>query len=165
MINPLGIHLYASDDRQIAIDDVVAAFEAAGFVGIRILKRDEQPWQTVEGIEFRSLTLEAYRLDVSPGSDAGQAVVYKGPFKKVLDDAGHHYERGVRAAVCDKTMAAFKSSAYADQFELLEPLKPVEKKEPFSWTGMKWRDPREMKGLNYRLTTDPSNCCEGDSCC
>ena len=31
----------------------VAAFTAAGFYGVQILKRDEQPWQTVEGIEFR----------------------------------------------------------------------------------------------------------------
>ncbi len=28
------------------------AFEDAGFYGIEILKRDEEPWQTVEGIEF-----------------------------------------------------------------------------------------------------------------
>ena len=35
------------------------AFEDVGFHGIRILKRDEAPWQTVEGIEFRSLTVEA----------------------------------------------------------------------------------------------------------
>src|SRR5438067_6590691 len=37
------------------------AFSAAGFYGIRILKRDEQPWRTVEGIEFRSVTIEAFK--------------------------------------------------------------------------------------------------------
>src|SRR5437867_4605318 len=34
----------------------LAAFERAGFYGVQILNRDDQPWQTVEGIEFRSVT-------------------------------------------------------------------------------------------------------------
>src|SRR5437773_12126584 len=37
----------------------LAAFENAGFYGIQILKRDPQPWRTVQGIEFRSMTVEA----------------------------------------------------------------------------------------------------------
>ena len=39
------------------------AFSDAGFYGIQILKRDEKPWQTVEGIEFRSVTVEAFKGD------------------------------------------------------------------------------------------------------
>src|SRR5437588_9948130 len=39
----------------------LAAFTAAGFYGVPILKRDEPPWQTVEGIEFRSVTIEAFK--------------------------------------------------------------------------------------------------------
>src|SRR3989440_6543234 len=39
----------------------LAAFTAAGFYGVQILKRDQQPWQTVEGIEFRSVTVEAFK--------------------------------------------------------------------------------------------------------
>ncbi len=146
-------------------DAFVRAFEDAGFVGIRILKRDEKPWQTVEGIEFRSVTLEAFRLDVSAGVDRGQAVIYKGPFKKVLDDRGHHFERGLPAAVCDHTARLFSSEPYAGHFEVLEPLEEKKTPEVFDWTGMKWRDPREMKGSNYRLTTEAGSCCEGDSCC
>ena len=37
------------------------AFEDAGFFGIRLLKRDEKPWQVVQGIEFRSVTVEAFK--------------------------------------------------------------------------------------------------------
>ena len=37
------------------------AFEVAGFQGAEIVKRDEKPWQTVEGIEFRSVTVVAYK--------------------------------------------------------------------------------------------------------
>jgi arsenite methyltransferase len=39
--------------------DFLEAFANAGFGGIRILKRDERPWRTVEGIEFRSVTVQA----------------------------------------------------------------------------------------------------------
>jgi arsenite methyltransferase len=35
------------------------AFENAGFSGIQILNRDVEPWRTVQGIEFRSITIEA----------------------------------------------------------------------------------------------------------
>ena len=42
-------------------DGFIQAFEDAGFSGVRLLKREEEPWRTVEGIEFRSVTLEAYK--------------------------------------------------------------------------------------------------------
>ncbi len=42
-------------------DQFLRAFEDAGFYGIRLLKRDAQPWQTVAGIEFRSVTVEAFK--------------------------------------------------------------------------------------------------------
>jgi SAM-dependent methyltransferase len=39
----------------------LAAFENAGFYGIQILKRDHRPWRTVQGIKFRSVTVEAFK--------------------------------------------------------------------------------------------------------
>src|SRR5262249_40133114 len=39
----------------------LGAFAGAGFYGVQILSRSEQPWQTVEGIEFRSVTVEAFK--------------------------------------------------------------------------------------------------------
>jgi len=39
----------------------IGAFESAGFQGVTILERQQDPWQTVEGIEFRSVTVAAYR--------------------------------------------------------------------------------------------------------
>ena len=41
--------------------EFIEAFEEAGFSGIAVLGRDEQPWRTVEGIAFRSMTLAAYK--------------------------------------------------------------------------------------------------------
>ena len=37
------------------------AFADAGFDGIELLKRDEKPWRTVEGIEFRAVTVRAFK--------------------------------------------------------------------------------------------------------
>ena len=37
----------------------VEAFENAGWSDVKIVKRDETPWQTVEGIAFRSVTVQA----------------------------------------------------------------------------------------------------------
>src|SRR5881392_3924738 len=42
------------------------AFSDAGFYGIQILKRDGKAWQTVEGIEFRSVTVEAFKGKQGP---------------------------------------------------------------------------------------------------
>jgi SAM-dependent methyltransferase len=47
-------------------DLFVRAFERAGFSRVRLLKRDEAPWRTVEGIEFRSVTVEAFKGERSP---------------------------------------------------------------------------------------------------
>ena len=42
-------------------DGFLQAFEDAGFHGVEILKLDKDPWQTVKGIEFRSMTVCAYK--------------------------------------------------------------------------------------------------------
>ena len=102
------------------------AFEEAGFYGVTLEKRDSAPWQVVEGIEFRSVTVVAYKGKQGPCYDHGQAVVLKGPWKAVLDDDAHVYERGVPTAVCAKTFAILQGGPYAGQFELLEPADPVD---------------------------------------
>ena len=48
-------------------DRFLERFEEAGFVDVEILARQEQPWQVVDGIEFRSMTVRAFKL--SEGSN------------------------------------------------------------------------------------------------
>ena len=84
-------------------DAFIEAFERAGFYGMEIVKRDEKPWRVVEGIEFRSVTIVAYKGKQGACWERNQAVIYNGPWKKVFDDDGHILERGQRTAVCDKT--------------------------------------------------------------
>jgi arsenite methyltransferase len=59
----------------------LAAFENASFYGIQILKRDRDPWRTVQGIEFRSVTIEAFKGKQGECFERNQAVIYRGPFK------------------------------------------------------------------------------------
>ena len=143
------------------------AFSDAGFYGIQILKRDAQPWQTVEGIEFRSVTIEAFKGKQGPCFERNQAVIYRGPFKEVLDDDSHRMERGVRYAVCDKTYNLYRKAPYAEFFEFIEPLTPVAPGDakPFDCSRAALRHPKETKGQDYRATTEANQCCDGGDCC
>ena len=147
-------------------DEFLKAFEDAGFYGVRVISLDETPWQTVKGIEFRSMTVEAYKGKQGPCMERNQAVIYKGPFKKVLDDDGHAMERGKRYAVCDKTYNLYRKAPYADYFEFIDPMDeiPLDQAGPFDCSGMRLRHPRETKGQDYDATTVASECCGSDCC-
>lgn len=143
------------------------AFVDAGFYGIRILKWDAAPWRTVQGIEFRSVTVEAFKGKQGECFDFHQAVIYKGPFKEVLDDDSHRMERGRRYAICDKTYQLLQKPPYREHFEFIEPRVPVpvEQARPFDRAEMKLRHPKETKGENYDATSEANRCCDGGSCC
>src|SRR5690606_20787892 len=93
-------------------DLLLKAFEDAGFHGITLVERSETPWKTIRGIEFRSVTVQAFKGKQGPCMEHNQAVIYKGPWKKVIDDDGHVLERGQRMAVCAKTFALFQRAPY-----------------------------------------------------
>jgi len=161
-------------------DEFLAAFEEAGFHGVEITTWSDEPWQTVEGIEFRSVTVVAWKGKQGACWDCNQAVMYRGPYRSVLDDDGHCYPRGVRVAVCEKTFGLLRSGPYADHFAFIEPNEPiaVEDAEPFpcspsdhAATAATWeslgartarRSPRASKGEAYDLTSEscgPEGCC------
>jgi arsenite methyltransferase len=149
-------------------DGFLQAFEHAGFYGIRILKRDTRPWRTVQGIEFRSVTIEAFKGKQGECFERNQAVIYRGPFREVLDDDNHRMERGKRYAVCDKTYNLYKKAPYREFFEFVDPIvdiPPVEAR-PFDCSRTIVRHPKETKGQDYNATTEAnSKCCDGGSCC
>lgn len=144
----------------------LAAFEEAGFYGVRVLKRDEAPWQTVEGIEFRSVTIEAFKGKQGPCYETNKAVIYRGPWKTVTDDDGHTFHRGVREAVCEKTFQIMTHAPYAGELDPVLPREPVtEAEKPFDCTRSAPRHPRESKGMEYTLTAAGSACGPGSNCC
>ena len=145
------------------------AFEQAGFHGVRLLKRDEQPWQTVEGIEFRSVTVEAFKGKQGPCLERKQAVIYAGPWKSVTDDDGHTLYRGQRMAVCDKTYGLYTREPYAGSILPVEPREPIalEDAEPFDCSKDRVRHARETKGEHYDATIEVGGSTEDTSggCC
>jgi arsenite methyltransferase len=145
----------------------LSAFERGGFYGIQILKRDVNPWRTVQGIEFRSVTIEAFKGKQGECFERNQAVIYRGPFKEVLDDDNHRMERGRRYAVCDKTYTLYKKAPYREFFEFVDPIAdvPLAEAKPFDCSRTALRHPKETKGQNYDVTTEANNkCCDGGSC-
>ena len=147
-------------------DAFLRAFVDAGFHGVRILERDPEPWRTVGGIEFRSLTVEAFRGKQGECREGLQAVIYRGPFSEVVDDNGHRIPRGVRYAVCEKTFKIFSREPYRAHFEFVEPLEPPAASRPFDCDRDPRRDPRETKGAHYdRNASAADGPCSGPGCC
>ncbi|NIP94418.1 MAG: hypothetical protein GWO24_13605 [Akkermansiaceae bacterium] len=99
--------------------------------------------------------------------DHKQAVIYKGPFREVVDDDGHRLRRGRREAVCEKTFRILGGPAYSGHFQPVEPREPVASQDAkeFDRPGAEPRDPRETKGTGYHVTSDPDPCCENGGCC
>jgi ubiquinone/menaquinone biosynthesis C-methylase UbiE len=149
-------------------EEFLRAFEEAKFYGIHIEELCSEPYQTVEGIEFRSITVTAYKGKEGPCDERNQAVVYRGPWKQVVDDDGHTLERGARIAVCDKTFKLYSQPPYQDQFILLPPRQevPLDKAGLFDCSRDHKRHPRETKGVGYKVTSAAASACTpGSACC
>lgn len=135
------------------------AFLGAGFVAASYDKWEAQPWQVVEGIEFRSATLTAVKPEGSECMDVGQAVIYKGPYTQVSDEEGHVFLRGERIAVCERTFRLLTTGPYKNDFIGISPAVP---KEPVTWcapAGTR-RPVQETKGGSHQ-----GSACTGPDCC
>ncbi len=152
-------------------DEFLKMFENVGFYGIEILKREEKPWQVIDGVEFRSLTIRAYKGKERPCLERKQSIIYKGPWKQVQDDDGHTFCRGERMAVCDKTYQILTraESPYQQDIIGVPPYQeiPLEEATEFSCKNKAIRHPKETKGSNYQLTEikEDMDCCTPGECC
>ncbi|HHP7232732.1 MAG TPA: methyltransferase domain-containing protein [Xenococcaceae cyanobacterium] len=151
-------------------DILLKMFENTGFYGIEILTRELSPWQVIDGIEFRSMTVRAYKGKEGECWERKQAVIYQGPWKQVQDDDGHVYCRGERMAVCDKTYQILTNpnSPYQKDIIPIPPYEdiPLEAATVFSCKNKAIRHPKETKGSEYNLTdTSNDNCCSPGECC
>lgn len=150
------------------------ALAEAGFYGIRITHRSE-PVAVRAGIEYRGFVVEAHRGKEGPCLERFQAAIYLGPWKKVYDDDGHVYERGVRTAVCDKTYTILTREPYRAQMAGLEPYVEVPLDEAGTFDCAPGaRSPAETKRTAHPASggcCEPSAassaCCEpaGEACC
>jgi ubiquinone/menaquinone biosynthesis C-methylase UbiE len=135
------------------------AFVEAGFVAVAYDKWQAEPWQVVEDIEFRSVTITAIKPMADPCVDVGHAVIYRGPYSEVYDDEGHVYPRGHRIATCARSYDLLTKGVYKDDFIGIAPaiLKPA-----VNWCAPAGtlRPASESKGANHQ----GGNASDG-SCC
>ena len=147
--------------------EFLEAFADAGFYGMELVDRPVEPWATVEGIEFRSVTVQAFKGKEGVCMDHNEAVIYRGPWKQVTDDDGHVLRRGVPSAVCRKTFNIYTNPPYADQFLAVPPRNSVPDADakPFDCRAGKLRSPKDTKGDGFRQTQLPGNTCCGSGDC
>jgi ubiquinone/menaquinone biosynthesis C-methylase UbiE len=148
-------------------EEFLRAFEEAKFHGVQIEDFNSKPYQTVEGIEFRAITVTAYKGKEGPCIERNQAVIYRGPWKQVVDDDGHTLERGVRMAVCDKTFGLYSRAPYSGQFILVPPRDKVAMDNAglFDCARDHKRHPRETKGVEFKITQLSGGACGPNSNC
>jgi len=149
-------------------DRFLEAFARAGLYGVEIAAYQTEPWAVVEGIEFRSMTVVAHKGKEGACWEHNDAVVYRGPWKRVIDDDGHVFERGQRTAVCRKTFEILTREPYGTSITPIRPLQSIaaEDAQPFDCVGTRPRDPRETKTGVIRADVAPGAECGPDgSCC
>ena len=148
--------------------DFIDAFVRAGFQGAEMPVYQSEPWQVVEGIEFRSATVIAYKFPDVPCFEHNEAVLYRGPYLSVIDDNGHKFDRGVRVAVCRKTFEKMQQQPYANDFVGVSPAQEIapENAKPFTkHSGEVVRSPNVTKGGKLSMCVIDDDCCGDTGCC
>ena len=137
-------------------DRFLDAFAEAGFYGIR--EESSRLWKTVEGINFFSVTIRAWKGKQGPCYETGRAAMYRGPFSQITDDDGHVYVRGRFHPVCEKTAELLTRPPYAGHFVVTEAQGSADDKIPFDCSGGQTVAGEDR--LHYGETEcTPGSCC------
>lgn len=135
------------------------SFVDAGFAAVQVDRWSAEPWQIIQGIEFRAVTVTAVKGDGKECLDRGHAVIYRGPFAEIRDEEGHVFPRGERIAVCERTFRFLTEGPYRSDFIGIT---PQILREPRTWcapAGTR-RPAAETKG-----GTQIADCGDGVCCC
>jgi arsenite methyltransferase len=96
--------------------DYVAGMAGAGFLGIHLIK--SSPWQVIDGIHFFSVTLTGYKLPPSAPGSAIRYVTLSGPFRRVVDELGTIYLRGIPQPITPDVVGLLSQAPLAPHFVL-----------------------------------------------
>lgn len=141
-------------------EEFLRAFTDAGFLAVELDKWDARPWRSIDGIEFRSVTLTAVKGAGEPCLDYGHAVIYRGPYAEVRDDEGHVFPRGARMAVCERSYRLLTEGPYRESFIGIAPAARTEPKNFCLPVGSR-RLASETKGGAHSAGV----CCGTSGCC
>lgn len=101
--------------------DFLQAFVDEGFEAVSFDKWDPLPWQTVEGIEFRAVTVTAVKPVAVKDRSESLEVMYCGPYASVTDDSGQTFLRGQRMRVPTATCVSLVNGTYTGDFVKTSP--------------------------------------------
>lgn len=106
--------------------DFLQRFGDAGFQYLEIADLTVDPWQEVEGIQFRSMTVIAHKplhpandLQDEPTDESIHAI-YRGPFAAAMDDNGQEYGRGMRVPLSAELATQLARSPIGKHFVFVE---------------------------------------------
>ena len=162
---PIPQHL--KDDKELWSGCISGAFQeqqmleeflGAGFQAVSFHQWAGEPWQVVEGIEFRSVTITGVKGEGKECIDKGHAVIYRGPYSYIEDDDGHEFPRGERMAVCERTFRFLTEGPFKDDFI---GIKPSTERKAVPWcapAGTK-RPTSETKGGEHVNSSAEGGCC------
>jgi arsenite methyltransferase len=129
-------------------------FLDAGFNDVAYDKWDEEPWQIVEGIEFRSVTVTANK-PVAGKKDEGHTVIYRGPFAELKNDQGLVFPRGTRVAVSFDEYSQLQDSSTKESFLFIAPATSAEIKTQDDPAGsIVSKGSKELSGNRVRTATE-----------
>ena len=138
--------------------EMLQMFRQAGFVAISYDRWSSKPWQVVEGIEFRAVTLTAIKPELTGQVDKGHAVIYRGPYAAISDDEGNEYPRGERMAVSEAVFLRLGQAPFKDDFICIEPVSTCAATEWNAPAGTR-REASETKGARHANINQQSPCC------
>ena len=99
--------------------------EQAGFYGVETLSKNQ--WKTIENIKFYTITVRAYKFEKSSSCNfQGHRAVYNGPYKVIIDDEGHVFQRNQVVEVCTDTVNKLTKPPYLNSFTILQPSEDAE---------------------------------------
>jgi arsenite methyltransferase len=102
----------------LTVQDYLNGLTAIGFRGVHQVTF--QPWRTIDGIHFVSLTLAGYKLPAAPVPNVPLFATLRGPFSRVVDEQGYSYRRGEPIAVAAETAELLKAPPFQNLFILSE---------------------------------------------
>jgi DNA-binding transcriptional ArsR family regulator/catechol 2,3-dioxygenase-like lactoylglutathione lyase family enzyme len=106
--------------RELPVDrDVLAWAEEGGFDQIRLIKFSSAPTFEFNGVTLREMIVEARKPAEELAADE-VTVVYKGPFRNLIDDSGRVFRRGERVGILSETWDAIQSGPLEEFFVRLE---------------------------------------------
>jgi len=88
----------------------------AGFLGVHLIQCS--PWQVIDGIHFFSVTLTGYKLSSPSATPSVHYATLRGPFRRVIDERGVVYMRGIPQPMTPENAAVLSTPALAPHFLL-----------------------------------------------